>query len=203
MYKLPNFTENDEQKVIHFMKENAFAIITGLGENFPAASHIPLEVEEKEGKLFFRGHMMRKTDHQLAFEKNNKVLVIFNGPHCYVSAKWYSNPQTASTWNYLTVHARGKIIFTDDDGTYHAIKAITNKYEGTETAAAFNQLPKEYVRPMLKAIIGFTIEVESIDNVFKLSQNKTKVEQINIIKHLKETGLENSIAIANEMEKRL
>jgi transcriptional regulator len=203
MYKLTHFTEPDEQRVITFMKENSFATITGIGETYPVASQIPLEVIEKEGKLFLYGHLMKKTDHHLAFEKNNNVLVIFTGAHCYVSASWYNNPQTASTWNYITVHAKGKIIFTDEAGTYEAIKAVTNKYEGMETAAAFNNMPKEYVMPMLKAIVGFTIEVESFENVFKLSQNKTKEEQMNIINQLKKRGDYNSVIIAKEMEKSI
>ncbi len=203
MYKFSYFTEPDEQKVIDFMKENAFAMLTGFGEDYPAVTQIPLEVEEKEGQLLLHGHIMRKTDHHKAFEKNNNVLAVFTGPHCYVSSSWYSNPQTASTWNYMTVHAKGKIVFTDDDGTYEAIKAVTNKYEGTETAGAFNKMPKGYIMPMLKAIVGFTITVESIDNVFKLSQNKTAAEQMNIIEQLKKRGDYDSLMIAEEMEQRL
>jgi transcriptional regulator len=202
MYKLGHFTEKEESKIIAFMKENSFAIISGLGEQYPVATYIPLEVIVKEdGKIVLSGHLMKNTDHHKAFAKNDNVLVIFNGPHCYVSASWYNNPQSASTWNYMTVHARGKIIFTDEEGTFAAIQAVTNKYEGIETAAAFNKMPKEYIMQLLKAIVGFTIEVESIDNVFKLSQNKTSLEQINIIEQLKKRGDENSVKIAEEMEK--
>jgi transcriptional regulator len=201
MYKFPYYTEQDEQKVIAFMKENAFAMITGFGEKYPVATQIPLEVELKENKIFLHGHIMKMTDHHNAFEKNENVLVVFTGPHCYVSASWYTNPQTASTWNYMTVHAKGKIIFTDEEGTYNAIKSLTNKYEGLETAAAFNKMPKEYILPMLKAIIGFTIEVESLENTFKLSQNRDEASQKNIIEQLKKRGDENSVAIASEMEK--
>lgn len=204
MYKLPHFTEKDTNKVIAFMKANAFAIITGFGEQYPVASHIPLEVVVKgDGKIVLSGHLMKNSDHHKAFVKNSNVLVIFNGPHCYVSASLYNNPQSASTWNYMTVHAKGNITFTDDEGTYTAIKAITDKYEGTATAAAFNTMPKEYVDQMLKAIIGFTIEVETFDNVFKLSQNKTNSEQLNIIGRLKKNGDDNSVNIALEMEKRI
>ncbi len=202
MYKLPYFTEKDGDKIIAFMKENSFAIITGLTDQYPVATHIPLEiVVTDEGKMLLAGHLMKNTDHHKAFVKNENVLVIFNGPHCYVSASWYNNPQKASTWNYMTVHAKGKIIFTDEEGTFEAIKAVTNKYEGVETAAAFNKMPKEYIMQMLKAIIGFTIEIESLDNVFKLSQNKTQQEQIHIIEQLKKRGDENSVKIADQMEK--
>lgn len=89
MYKLNYFTEEDTAKVIDFMKANSFAIITGMGEQYPVASHIPLTIDvNDDGKLFFTGHLMKKTDHHLAFEKNEQVLVIFNGPHTYVSASW-------------------------------------------------------------------------------------------------------------------
>jgi transcriptional regulator len=203
MYKLNYFTEEDTAKVVEFMKANSFAIITGMGDQYPVASHIPLNVEVMDdGKLLFTGHLMKKTDHHLAFEKSEHVLVIFNGPHTYVSASWYSNPQVASTWNYMAVHAKGKIKFTDEEGTYQAIKNITNKYEGTESAASFHQLPKEYVMKLINAIVGFTIEVESFDNVFKLSQNHTTENRKSIEDHLLARGDEHSIAVAKEMEKR-
>jgi transcriptional regulator len=204
MYKLNHFTENDTKLVIDFMKANSFAIITGFGETYPVATQIPLEVEEKDEKLLLHGHLMKKADHHKAFEANENVLVLFTGPHCYISASWYANPQAASTWNYMTVHAKGKIKFTDEEGTYQAIKAVTNKYEGTETIAAFNNMPKEYIMQHIKAIIGFTIEVESFENVFKLSQNKPEEEKLNIIAKLKERNSnDDDVQIANEIEKRL
>ena len=203
MYNISYFTEPDRELIIAFMKEYSFAMVTGIGENYPVATQLPLEIEEKDGRVFLKGHLMRKTDHHLAFEKNNNVLVLFTGSHCYVSAGWYNNPNTASTWNYMTVHARGKIIFTDEKGTYEAVKSVTNKYEGTETKAAFNNMPQEYVKPLLKAIVGFCIEVETIENVFKLSQNKTKEEKENIIKHLINRNEKDDMMIAKEIEKRL
>jgi transcriptional regulator len=203
MYNISYFTEPDRELIIAFMKEYSFAMVTGIGENYPVATQLPLEIEEKDGSVFLKGHLMRKTDHHLAFEKNNNVLVLFTGPHCYVSAAWYNNPNTASTWNYMTVHARGKIIFTDEKGTYEAVKSVTNKYEGTETKAAFNNMPQEYVKPLLKAIMGFCIEIETIENVFKLSQNRTREEKENIIKHLINRNEKDDMMIAKEIEKRL
>lgn len=204
MYDISYFKEKEKAEIIAFMKKNSFAIITGMGENFPVATQIPLEVEEQDGKLFLHGHIMKKTDHHIAFQKNNNVLVLFTGPHCYVSASWYNNAQTASTWNYMTVHAKGKIIFTDDDGTYEAVKSITNKYEGTATKAAFNNMPKEYVLPLIKAIVGFSLEIEKLENVFKLSQNKKHDEQLNIITQLRARNSNyDDLQIAGEIEKRL
>lgn len=201
MYKFSYFTEKDANKVIAFMQKNSFATITGFGEIYPVATQIPLEIAVADnGTITVSGHLMKNTDHHKAFVKNQQVLLLFNGPHCYVSAAWYANPQTASTWNYMTVQAKGKIIFTDEEGTYQAIKALTNKYETAESAAAFNTMPKEYIQPLLKAIIGFTITIESLEHVFKLSQNKTEKEQLNIIEQLKNIQEEGSIKIAAEME---
>lgn len=201
MYKFPYYTEQDEQKVIAFMKENAFALITGMGEKYPVATQIPLAIKIKEDKIFLEGHMMRKTDHHLAFEKNNNVLVLFTGPHCFVSASWYTDPHMGSTWNYMTVHAKGKIIFTGEEGTRNAVKALSDKYAGTSSQSAFDNLPKEYIDHMVKAIVGFSIEVEEFDNVFKLSQNRDEASQRNIIEQLRKRGDANSAEIADEMEK--
>lgn len=202
MYKLPYFTEEEHKKVIAFMKENSFAVVTGFDEEYPVASHLPLAVHVKsDGKIFFSGHLMKNTDHHKAFAKNENVLVIFNGPHTYISASWYEKKDVASTWNYITVHAKGKIKFTDEQGTLNAIKAITDKYEGVETAAAFDKLPKEYIDRLVKAIIGFEIEVVSFYNVFKLSQNHTAETRNNIIEQLTRRGDEQSMAIAREMKR--
>ena len=203
MYKFSHYTEQDQQKVIDFMKENTFALITGMGEDYPVATQIPLAIKIKEDKIFLEGHMMKKTDHHMAFEKNNSVLVLFTGPHCFVNANWYTDPQMGSTWNYMTVHAKGKITFMDEEGTRNAVKAVSDKYAGTTSESAFDNLPKEYINHMVKAILGFTIEVETFENVFKLSQNRDVASQKNIIEQLKKRGDANSAAIALEMENRL
>jgi transcriptional regulator len=203
MYKFSYYTEQDDQKVIDFMKENAFALITGFGETYPVATQIPLAIKVKEGKIFLEGHLMRKTDHHLAFEKNSNVLVLFTGPHCFVSASWYTTPAVGSTWNYITVHAKGTISFMDAEGTYNAVKSVSDKYEGTTSAGAFDGLPKDYIDHMMKAIVGFSIEVKQLDNVFKLSQNRDEISQKNIIEQLKKRGDDNSVMIAEEMERRL
>ena len=201
MYKFAHFTEKDMGRIIAFMQENSFATITGFGDPYPIATQIPLEIDVRDdGKIIVSGHLMKNTDHHKAFVKNNNILILFNGPHCYVSASWYNNPHTASTWNYMTVQAKGTIAFTDEEGTYEAIKSITNKYETVESAAAFNTMPKEYIHPLLKAIVGFTISIEILDNVFKLSQNKTEKEQINIIDHLRIANDDGATKIAIEMQ---
>ncbi len=109
MYKLPYYTEDNEEKLLQFMQANSFAILTGISDRYPVATHVPLTIDVQQDKIICTGHIMKNTDHHRAFIKNENVLIIFNGPHCYVSASWYLNPVQASTWNYMTVHAKGKI----------------------------------------------------------------------------------------------
>jgi transcriptional regulator len=203
MYKFSYYTEQDDEKVIAFMKQNAFAMITGFGEKYPVATQIPLHIKVVDGKIFLEGHMMRKTDHHLAFEKDNNVLVLFTGPHCFVNANWYTDPVMGSTWNYMTVQAKGKISFTDEAGTINAVKTISDKYVGGASASSFENLPAAYIDHMVKAIVGFSIAIESMENVFKLSQNRDEASQKNIIEQLKKRGDHNSAMIAEEMERRL
>jgi len=203
MYKISHFTETDKEKVFEFMQRYSFAIVTGIQNNFPVATHIPLEVKKQNEQIIFTGHIMKDSDHYRAFSQNENVLVIFTGPHCYVSASWYVTKNVASTWNYIDVHAKGKIKFTDDEGTKLIIENITNQYEGTVSAVAFHKMPVEYVDRMLKAIIGFQIEVESLDNVFKLSQNRDELSRQQIIENLKKSNDFFSKEIAKEMEMRV
>jgi len=202
MYRHSYYTEQDEGIVFEFMQKNPFAIVTGILDGSPVATHIPLEIKKENGDLFLTGHIMKGTDHNKAFLQNENVLVIFTGPHCYVSASWYVTKNVASTWNYMDVHAKGKIKFTDDEGTKKIIENLTKQYEPHGSEAAFHKLPAEYVNRMSKAIIGFHIKVESLENVFKLSQNRDEVTKKQIIENLKKTNEYFAGEIAKEMALR-
>lgn len=202
MYKLPYFTEENEETVFEYMQKNSFAIITGINENIPVATHVPLHIKKDGDQIIFTGHMMKNTDHHKAFLQNENVLVIFTGPHCYVSASWYVKKDVASTWNYIDVHAHGTIKFGNEEQTKKIIENITGKYELPGSPAAFDKLPVEYVDRLVKAIIGFTIEVSKIENVFKLSQNHDVPTRESIIENLINRLDHNSREIAMEMKRR-
>ncbi len=202
MYNIPYFKEPDQQVILQFMREHSFAMVIGCHGNFPAATQLPLLIEERESKLFLLGHFMRNTDHHKAFENNPEVLCVFTGPHAYVSASWYKQPQQASTWNYMTVHARGKMAFTDEEKLRDILQKTTTYYEGSEnTAGGYHQLPSHYIDKLIGAIAGFEIEVESLQNVFKLSQNRDAESYHSIINHLQQ-GDAGAHGIAGEMQKR-
>lgn len=204
MYNLPYYKEKNQQVVLDFIHQHPFAFMAGCDENNkPVATQIPVFIEDRNGKLYMTGHMMRQTDHHKAFEKNHHVLCVFTGHHSYVSAGWYSDPHQASTWNYMSVHVKGKLRFLDEQGLVDVLKKISLHFENNnkDSPTVFHNLSSDYTSRLMKAIIAFEIEVEAIDNVFKLSQDRDKESYQNIIEKL-ETQDADGKGIAGEMKKR-
>jgi len=204
MYDLPHHKEKNEQVIKEFIAKYPFAFLSGCdSQNKPVATQVPVFIEEKDGRKILRGHIMKNTDHHNAFVHNENVLVVFTGHHIYVSGTWYSNPHTPSTWNYMSVHAKGVIRFLDDNALVDVLRMTTLHFENhnQQSSTIFDNLPSEYVQRLMKAIVAFEIEVKEMDTVFKLSQDRDAKSYDNIIKRLKQQG-ESGQVIAAEMEKR-
>ena len=187
MYYLPYYKEQDAEEIKQFISEHPFTFLTGCdAENKPVATQVPVFIDEREGNFFLTGHIMRNTDHHKAFQQNKHVLAVFTGPHTYVSATWYSNPQQASTWNYMSVHAKGTIRFGDGEDLIAILKRLTLYYEKNNTASStvFDNLPAEYTERLMKAIVSFEVEIHSMDHVFKLSQDRDEKSYDTIIEKL-------------------
>ncbi len=204
MYNLPYHKERNEDAIKEFIYKHPFAFITGCNsENKPVATQIPIFLEERDGRKFLSGHIMKNTDHHKAFVHNNNVLAVFTGPHTYVSATWYSNPYQGSTWNYMSVHAKGTIRFLEGEALDAVLRKTSLHFEKNDhnSTTYFDNLPDDYKQRVMKAIVAFEIEVEELDNVFKLSQDRDAKSYRNIIEQL-HTHDEASQTIAEEMKKR-
>jgi transcriptional regulator len=205
MYDLPYFKEKNQEVLLDFIRNHPFAFIAGCDEDGkPVATQIPVFIEERNGRLYLTGHMMKQQDHHKAFEKNPYALCVFTGPHTYVSATWYKDPHQASTWNYMSVHVKGKMNFLGEEGLIDVLRKTTLHFEQHDknSSTIYDNLPDEYRSRLLKAIVAFEVEVEQMDHVFKLSQNHDKETVGNVISHLK-TGDADSRNIAEEMHKRM
>src|SRR5258706_6851683 len=148
MYDLPYFKETDAEVVKQFIREHPFTLLAGSDkENKPVVTQVPVFIDEKADRLFLTGHIMRNTDHHKAFLYNPNVLAVFTSPHTYVSATWYNDPVQASTWNYISVHAKGIIRFGDEAALISILKRLTLHYENnnTNSSTVFDNLPEEYV----------------------------------------------------------
>jgi len=204
MYDLPYHKEKDERVIKEFIDKHPFAFLTGCdSENKPVATQVPVFIEETEGRKILRGHIMKNTDHHKAFLCNENVLVVFTGQHTYVRATWYSNPHTASTWNYMSVHAKGIIRFLDDNALEDVLRKTSLHFENynRHSSTVFDNLPLEFKQRVMEAIVAFEIEIKAMDNVFKLSQDRDAESYHNITKKLQQQGDAGQV-IAAEMEKR-
>ncbi len=204
MYHFSYFKEKDKQTILDFLEQNPFAFLTGSYLNGKqVATQIPILLEERNGELFLQGHIMRNTDHHKALLENPNALLVFTGPSCYVSASWYTNPQTGSTWNYMSVHIAGQVNFMTSDELIRFMQKLTLKFEkdNTQSLTIYDNLPDQFLSKMMPAIAGFEIKADKLENVFKLSQNRDEKSYLNIISKLEEQG-GNSALIASEMRKR-
>jgi transcriptional regulator len=203
MYNIPHFKARDEKEVMEFMHQNPFIILCGVDKKFnPVATHVPVLFEQRDDKLFLLAHVMRKQFHTVAFQTHSNVLAIFYGPHTYVSASWYENKTTASTWNYQAVHAHGILKFLNEEGLLKVLTMLTEKFENNPHSPALVQkMDKDYVNQLMKAIIAFEIEITEIEHVFKLSQNRDEKSYQNIINQLEKQD-ENAKSVAKTMAER-
>lgn len=182
MYNIPYFKASQYKDVIDFMQNNPFVTICGVDANgLPVATHIPILIKQEADKIILSGHIMRKQDHANAFEINNNVLVIFSAPSAYLSASWYTTKNMGSTWNYQTVHARGKIEIKDEAHLRQLLTNLTLHFEkDPESPTQVKNLSEEYLQQNMKAIYSFDIVVQDLQHVFKLSQNRDEASHTNI-----------------------
>ena len=203
MYNISYFKASSEKEVIDFMHQHPFIILCGVDKNNkPVATHVPVQFEERNDKLFLLAHAMRKQEHTNAFADNQHVLAIFNGPHTYVSASWYEEKTTASTWNYQAVHASGVLKFLGEEKLFEVLTKLTEKFENNAHSPSLVQkMDKSYVEKMMQAIVAFEIEIVSVQHVFKLSQNRDEKTYESIVHHLSGQDAD-AKAVAEEMKTR-
>ena len=203
MYNLPHYKEKDAAVVIEFMKEHPFATLMGVdAEQKPVATQIPFLFVEKNDALYLRGHIMKGNDHHKAFETNQNVMVLFSGPHTYISASWYENKLQGGTWNYINVQAKGELSFLSEEELLVLLEDLTAHFENDPSSPSqYKNLPEEYINRLKKAIVCIEIKINSIEHVFKLSQNRDQKSYENILEKLDNSHTD-AKAIAAEMRKR-
>lgn len=202
MYKPEHFTETDREAINDFIEANPFMTIMGHDGEKCYATQIPVMTEQREDVLYIKGHVSRYSDHYPVLAKNSEVLGLFTGPHCYVSASWYTKRGQASTWNYMSVQVRGSMRWFNENETMELVRELTHHYEnGQENPELLEDMPGDYVSEHVKAIAGFEITVTSLDATFKLSQNRDDESYKNIVTQLMATDDIQSIMVAGEMMK--
>jgi transcriptional regulator len=174
LYVPPHFRVDDRDVLYAFMEQHAFGTLVTSGPSGMHVSHIPFLPERgDDGAIRLLGHVARANEQWAALDGAQHLSAIFQGPHAYISPTWYANHPSVPTWNYAVVHAHGKARLMDEAELHELVMRLSATYEaGNPKPWRMSELPAPYVSSMLQMIVGFEIEVESLEGKFKLSQNR-------------------------------
>ena len=187
MYSPPYNRLEDRAELLAFMRQNNFPVlVTGLGGALHA-SHLPAMVHEAGERLVIDMHMAHANPQWHEFF-DEEVMVIFTGPHGYVSPRWYEDSERVPTWNYTAVHAYGVPQLVEDKAAKHASQRRLVAAMDPEWLPKFDALSEQYVSGMLNGIVNFKIPVTRIETRWKLSQNRGRREMELIARALEEGG---------------
>ncbi len=194
------YREEDREKIIAYLKANSFPVLVSYDGEKLTATHLPVEVmENANGSLTVLGHMSRANPQWKTFG-DQEVLLIFQGPHTYISPRWY-NHVNVPTWNYINIHVYGRVRMLEGAELYDLLNGLVKKHE-EHTGYSLEGLPADFVEKEMRGVAGFALEVTRLDAASKLSQNRDDESYASIISHLKERGDDASAEIAQEMQQR-
>ena len=184
MYIPEHFRVHDHADAIAFIRANPFAILISGTDEGPFATHAPVAIREEGEQLVIRGHVAKANPHWRYLEQQPQCLTIFHGPHSYVSPANYTTRENVPTWNYGAVHVYGSAqTFSAPDQLLSVLHELIPMFEPAY-AEQWAELSETYRARMLSHIVGFEIAVTKIEAKFKLSQNRTREEQENVIESL-------------------
>lgn len=187
MYSPPYNRLEDRAELLAFMRQNNFPIlVTGLGGSLHA-SHLPAMIHEEGEQIVIDMHMAHANAQWQEFF-DEEAMVIFTGPHAYISPRWYEEIERVPTWNYAAVHAYGVPKLVTDEKAKHASQRRLVAAIDPQWLPKFDALSEKYVRGMLNGIVNFQIPVTRIETRWKLSQNRGRREMELIIAELERVG---------------
>jgi transcriptional regulator len=200
MYIPKIFKKENSEQIVEFIKENSFATLISTDGERPFASHLPIEIMNKDGVYYLMGHLSKANTQLESFESCQNVLVTFLGANHYISPKWYSN-ENVPTWNYIAVQISGQIdLITDKEALLSLLSAQVEKHEDSvKSNLKVQELTPDLLSRELKGVIGFRINIKNIDVAYKLSQNRNAVDYLNIINELQKINSPASNLLASEM----
>jgi transcriptional regulator len=187
MYSPPYNRLEDRAELLKFLRANNFPVlVTGLGGSLQA-SHLPAMVHEEGEQIVLDMHMAHANPQWREFF-DEEVIVIFTGPHGYVSPRWYEDTERVPTWNYTAVHAYGVPRLVEDRAAKHASQRRLVAAMDPEWLPKFDALSENYVSGMLNGIVNFRIPVTRLETRWKLSQNRGRREMELIAAALEKSG---------------
>lgn len=204
MYIPKLFREDDLATLHDLMQQYSFATLITQHDGTPFASHLPLLLQADAGPYgTLLGHMARANLQWRDFAAEQEALVIFQGPHAYISPSWYAVHPSVPTWNYAAVHAYGIPRVIDDSAALYALlQALVQTYEAPSARPWAFDLPDDYLHTMMQGIVGFTMRITRLEGKYKLSQNRPAQDYPRIVEALQQQGDALSTDVAALMRQR-
>lgn len=179
MYIPKPYREDDFATLVEFMRANSFATLVSTLDGRLWASHVPLVVAAQDGVVTLSGHLAKPNPHWQGFGAA-EALVIFNGPHAYVSPSLYEKRESVPTWNYIAVHAYGVPRAVQYDAMPERVQAMLEQMIDQYDAGyqvQWQSLADKFRQGMMSGVVGFEIAVTRLEGKYKLSQNRSEADQ--------------------------
>jgi len=195
------FLVEDRKVIVAFMQQFDFAAVVSHSDTGFVASHVPVLIREVGSELHIVGHVARGNSHWRLMQSQAESMVIFQGPHAYVSPTWYAVSPAVPTWNYAVVHAYGAARVRED-ATFIAgvVEDLTRRYEDQrEHPWSTQAVPGESYEKLLNAIVGFEISVSRCEAKFKLGQNRSVEDRAGTIAGLERESSPKALELAHFM----
>ena len=199
---IPKQYQMDHDEAVQLMKSNPFALLISVDEHRPVATHLPLEIREQDGKIYATGHIACGNAQKHTLRNDHEVLLIFQGPHAYISSSWYT-VEEVPTWDYLAVHAYGKARVITEHELQSAMSGMLAHYEShREHGRLWDSFDPDLLESEMKGIVGFEIEVTSIQAAAKMSQNRNDNDYQTIVDELGKSNEQGEVHVAKWMREQ-
>ena len=203
MYVPSHFQQANEAEITSFMRRQIFATVVTHDGVAPFATHVPMLLHPHQGpKGTLVAHLAKANPQWRHFSEEKEVLVIFSGPHAYVSPSMYETSPAVPTWNYATVHAYGvpKVV-TDPEKLVAMLAELVATHEAGRENPWSGELTPEYRDRMIAGIVGFEIEITRVEAKYKLSQNRPEADVRGVVAALSASVDQTDRELAAMMER--
>jgi transcriptional regulator len=208
MYVPSQFTEERVPVLHEAIERVGFGTLVTLGADGMTASHVPMLIDAEPAPFgTLKGHLARANPQWRTALADQEALAIFTGPWAYITPSWYPTKRKTGkvvpTWNYVAIHAYGRLKFIDDPERARAnVTGLTNRHEaGAAVPWQVTDAPADYIEAMLKAIVAFELTITRLEGKWKMSQNRPAEDRAGVVAGLTGEGEEEVAAIVTERSK--
>ncbi len=186
------------------MRVAPFANLVTMGSAGLDATPLPLMLDPSDGPQgSLIGHLARANPQWRTTDTAQEALAIFSGPDSYITPSWYETKRLTGkvvpTWNYVTVHVRGRIsFFQEPEALADLVRRLTDRHEGERAEPwAVSDAPPEFIQSQLRAIVGVRVEITALMGKWKMSQNRTPADRAGVVAGLRADGGPAAEAVAD------